>query len=232
VGALTVVLASYAMWAVLVLYTTGEFRHLVSATVPALFTLVVLGPVLIPVGAIAALAIRFLQVRLTQVATVLPPSETPAPIEVPVSSEVPVQTQPAGYRSRLGSVGAALKWVGIVFAGGLAIGMLGLLVFGYLIIHGDTVQFSSTSPSGRLTFHTREGCLGHACFHDGRLERHSGWFSSTSVPCRLGFRADFPFFGTGASAYWNEDETIVSWTSSQGYKGQVDVRKDCGPKGE
>jgi hypothetical protein len=211
VGALIVVLAIYVMWAAIALAKTGEIRHLVSASVPALFTLAVLGPVLFLVGALAALAIRFLQVRLQ-------------PVEADRTG--------AERRSRPARAGIFLKWLGRVFAVVVLIGVTGVLALGYLITYGDTVRFSSTSPSGRLTLHTREGCLGHACYHEGKLERHTGWFSSTSVPCRLGFSADFPFFGPGASARWNDDETIVSWTSSQGYKGQVDVRKDCGPRGE
>ena len=101
---------------------------------------------------------------------------------------------------------------------------LATYLFFYLIFNAGDVELSSDSPSGKLTFTTHEGCLGHACSHTAKITNNT---DDHSEYCQLGIIADYPVFTSGSSLSWNQAETIVNWKSASGDTGRVNVKTDC-----
>ena len=94
----------------------------------------------------------------------------------------------------------------------------------------DMVYATSMSPSGRLTLTTREGCLGHACFHQAYIEQNNGWFIfRRQNSCRLGIISDGIEFGPGSTFIWSPDERHISWSGddNSSLSGVIDLHKDC-----
>jgi len=137
----------------------------------------------------------------------------------------------AGSKTGASRGWSAIRWI---LAGVIILFSLAAALFYYMFqfTFGDTLTRSSTSPSGRLTFNTREGCLGKVCWHEGEVIVNRGPLATGAdigESCKLGIASGGkPYFDAGYSFGWSRDESVFTWRSEKHGSGKVDLRKDCG----
>lgn len=208
VGVLIVIVSMFVMMAGLGLFLIDNLGAIFSGMIMGFFGLMLFGLVLIPLGIVYAVLIRWFQMR-----------------HQPTGEGDETDYKSPGNTREGWSIAKRL-WIGLGSV--VLLGAIAFAAFMYFAFSADEVTLSSTSPSGNMTFSTREGCLGHACWHNGEIRLNNGGrLKGYSEPCNLHIIADFPYFTSGSRFTWNADETIVTWYSTDHESGTVDLRKDC-----